>query len=321
MKRLILAAALTFGPSLGLAQSDLSGRSSNSSFDFSPAGATAFVQQIFAVWSGADPSSLNGLYADSVDFYGSLVPASKVQDANSRFAQRWQTRSYTISSIKEDQCNPISSECIVSGVVHWNDLAPGPQLHSIGDASFSYTLQYGSGRYSIVGEGGRVIDRTVTTDTAAEAAAASLPSAPPAGASATQPASVPALSSDQSLSDTTIDTPQATDDSLTQQNAPVQIQSSPSQQTPSSSGEAGGILGAIEGAILLSILVGLFIYFLPTFVASWRRSTNGTLVFLLNLLLGWTLLGWIVALVIAALSQTKDSRKIERETLRQMRRG
>jgi hypothetical protein len=46
---------------------------------------------------------------------------------------------------------------------------------------------------------------------------------------------------------------------------------------------------------LASLIIGLPVYFLPTILASKHR--NQTAIFALNLLLGWTLLGWVVALV------------------------
>ena len=49
-------------------------------------------------------------------------------------------------------------------------------------------------------------------------------------------------------------------------------------------------------AILLAVLtIG---YLLPTSIALVRRAPTGV-VFFVNLLLGWTLIGWIVALVLA----------------------
>ena len=41
----------------------------------------------------------------------------------------------------------------------------------------------------------------------------------------------------------------------------------------------------------------LFPYFLPTIIAILRRKANTGGIFVLNLLLGWTLIGWIAALV------------------------
>lgn len=41
-------------------------------------------------------------------------------------------------------------------------------------------------------------------------------------------------------------------------------------------------------------------YFIPTCVAGFRRHHNAFAIFLLNLFLGWTGLGWIAALIWAA---------------------
>ncbi|HKC71518.1 MAG TPA: superinfection immunity protein [Terriglobales bacterium] len=46
--------------------------------------------------------------------------------------------------------------------------------------------------------------------------------------------------------------------------------------------------------------VGFVIYFLPTIVALVRHKRNVVSILLLNLFLGWTLIGWIVALVWAS---------------------
>lgn len=44
-------------------------------------------------------------------------------------------------------------------------------------------------------------------------------------------------------------------------------------------------------------LIMLVAYFIPTVVASGRSHQSAGAIFCLNLLLGWTLLGWVVALV------------------------
>ncbi|WP_457302447.1 superinfection immunity protein [Phyllobacterium sp. P5_D12] len=45
-------------------------------------------------------------------------------------------------------------------------------------------------------------------------------------------------------------------------------------------------------------LILLFVaYFFPAIVAAARRQNNATAIFVLNLFLGWTLLGWVIALV------------------------
>ena len=62
----------------------------------------------------------------------------------------------------------------------------------------------------------------------------------------------------------------------------------------------------LEGAyeVLLGLAAGfpffggvVLLYFLPSLIA--RKKPNGRSVFLVNLLLGWTLIGWVVALKMA----------------------
>ena len=53
--------------------------------------------------------------------------------------------------------------------------------------------------------------------------------------------------------------------------------------------------------VLVIIIVGF--YFLPTIDATIRKVPNLESVIVLNLFLGWTLIGWVVALAIAARSQ------------------
>ena len=45
------------------------------------------------------------------------------------------------------------------------------------------------------------------------------------------------------------------------------------------------------------ILVMLAVYFVPAMVAASRKHNNLTAIFALNLLLGWTVLGWVAAIV------------------------
>jgi hypothetical protein len=53
------------------------------------------------------------------------------------------------------------------------------------------------------------------------------------------------------------------------------------------------------------LIVGLLIYFLPTIVTYTRKVHNRTPTFLVNILLGWTFIGWVVALVMASAAQTQ----------------
>jgi len=55
-------------------------------------------------------------------------------------------------------------------------------------------------------------------------------------------------------------------------------------------------LGKMIGAMVL-LLALLPVYFLPTISAQLGHRRNTAAIFALNLLLGWTLLGWVAALV------------------------
>ncbi len=48
--------------------------------------------------------------------------------------------------------------------------------------------------------------------------------------------------------------------------------------------------------LLLIILIFVF-YFLPTLIAFLRQHKNSLAIFLLNLFLGWTVRGWVIALI------------------------
>ena len=65
-----------------------------------------------------------------------------------------------------------------------------------------------------------------------------------------------------------------------------------------------GAIGAI--VILLAMCLGIFIYFLPSFIASRRKTQSGCAIFIVNLLFGWSVLGWVVALIWALAGATRD---------------
>lgn len=47
---------------------------------------------------------------------------------------------------------------------------------------------------------------------------------------------------------------------------------------------------------LFMILI-ICIYMLPTIIAASKHKKNGSAILALNLFLGWTLIGWVVALI------------------------
>ena len=54
-------------------------------------------------------------------------------------------------------------------------------------------------------------------------------------------------------------------------------------------------IGVAAGLFYIAVALGL--YFLPSLVAVLRRHHNVVAIFVLNLTLGWTVLGWVAALV------------------------
>lgn len=56
---------------------------------------------------------------------------------------------------------------------------------------------------------------------------------------------------------------------------------------------------AVAGGILLFVacLFGTAAYFVPTIIAFARKKSNKIAILVLNLFLGWSLIGWVISLV------------------------
>lgn len=67
----------------------------------------------------------------------------------------------------------------------------------------------------------------------------------------------------------------------------------------------------MEGFLFIVFCLG--IYFLPSIVAELRGRPNKGAIFVLNLFLGWTFLGWIIALVWAVSGEKAVSKSLEPE--------
>ena len=66
-------------------------------------------------------------------------------------------------------------------------------------------------------------------------------------------------------------------------------------------------LGPWEVALLFSMLFGLAVYLLPTIIAAAKRKTNTLRIVLLNVFAGWSVIGWIIALVWALSANQKST--------------
>jgi hypothetical protein len=73
--------------------------------------------------------------------------------------------------------------------------------------------------------------------------------------------------------------------------------------------------------LLVLLLPMVVIYFFPAIVAGVRRVRNFWWITAINIVLGWTVLGWIVALVLAIGEESKIVRTRVRRRRRRHRRG
>jgi hypothetical protein len=64
--------------------------------------------------------------------------------------------------------------------------------------------------------------------------------------------------------------------------------------------------------LLAVVLVGAALYFLPTVIAAVRNAKHLGAVIVVNVFLGWTFIGWVVALAIAVGSSSRTSRTLYR---------
>lgn len=69
----------------------------------------------------------------------------------------------------------------------------------------------------------------------------------------------------------------------------------PAEYKPQSN--LGSIVSGVAVLGIALVVAGLAIYFLPTLIAAGRKKRNAAAIFALNLFLGWTLIGWVLALV------------------------
>jgi hypothetical protein len=56
-------------------------------------------------------------------------------------------------------------------------------------------------------------------------------------------------------------------------------------------------IGRWEILLVINVLILQFVYYLPTLVAIIKKRPYTLRIFLFNMILGWTIIGWIFALV------------------------
>ena len=58
--------------------------------------------------------------------------------------------------------------------------------------------------------------------------------------------------------------------------------------------------------IIIFGIIGLFFYFIPSYIAQKRQHAQKTPILILNIFLGWTFIGWVIALIWATLNDKKS---------------
>lgn len=74
-------------------------------------------------------------------------------------------------------------------------------------------------------------------------------------------------------------------------------------------------LGGVGIALIIFLAI---LYFLPFLIANHRGRDSQLMIFLLNLLLGWTVLGWLVVLIMACSGENRDQRQMRQAMLATM---
>lgn len=67
----------------------------------------------------------------------------------------------------------------------------------------------------------------------------------------------------------------------------------------------GQATGDGNGVALLTIVVMIAAYFLPSIIAVRRNHHNATAILILNIAFGWTLFGWVAALIWAVMNPSR----------------
>jgi uncharacterized membrane protein len=57
------------------------------------------------------------------------------------------------------------------------------------------------------------------------------------------------------------------------------------------------------GLFVLGLILGMFLYLLPAIIADMRDAEHATAITWVNLLFGWTVLGWVAALIWACVEK------------------
>lgn len=69
--------------------------------------------------------------------------------------------------------------------------------------------------------------------------------------------------------------------------------------------DTNGISSDGAGGIVFLFVIIYTLYFIPTMIATHKKNSNTTAIFIINLVFGWTFIGWIAALILSVMNDEK----------------
>lgn len=69
------------------------------------------------------------------------------------------------------------------------------------------------------------------------------------------------------------------------------------------SAATSGVSGLLM--VIIPVILFLSVYFIPTFIAIKSKHINKTGIILLNIFLGWSFVGWVIALIWSVMKKNK----------------
>jgi hypothetical protein len=106
--------------------------------------------------SREDGSGLAKFYADSVNFYGTVLSRSEILRQKSSYFRVWNSRHYVIES-EDARCD--GRVCALDGVMSWTVQSDARHMVSTGRSTFSCAVDWSTGQGRITAESGSVVSR------------------------------------------------------------------------------------------------------------------------------------------------------------------
>jgi hypothetical protein len=129
--------------------------------------AKEFIASLYRTISGPtdiSSSTLEGIFAETVRYYGKEMSREQVIAQVQSFLARWPIRQYRVKErTARFDCDENALTCSVTGVVQFDAQSPIRNQRSTGEATFVYLLQFSPDHKipQIIAEGGKPLTRSI----------------------------------------------------------------------------------------------------------------------------------------------------------------